>query len=582
MRLIKISIAGFRSIKSEEHLILDERINILIGANDHGKTNLIEAIRCLNDDRPITEADLNWDLPADQPTRIIWHFSVVKGELDQFEEIVIIPDEKADLFPVNQQNEVIFIREGVGKPVKVESVPIRVSKQKEKELLAMRPRVELFEAPKNNLIDKVTREQLTTAPFEFMQGIFMLAGIWEKRDSIFSESDVNLRLLDEASVRLNDVIKDKWNQGNDLIWKLKHTGTNGNIIEIKLQDPSITTRYIRPSLKSAGFQTYFLISMIVLARTQNNKGKYIFLFDEPGTFLHPAAQMDLQRSFEIISDNAQIVYTTHSVFLINKNYPSRNRVVSKTIEGTKIDQKPFQKNWKAVRSSLGILLSNNFLISEKTLLVEGPSDVIYIYDAIRRAKAEKNLDLDINDLSIVDAGATDNYIAMAKVMLSEGRKIVALIDGDNSGQTIKRKLENTCKADTKSKNLIIQKLPENKSIEDIFADVDSLHESIVSISKEFVDEKIRELQEGVNLEKFKLKKSGTKTLGKIIDEETSKLFKEGEKLSKLSIALRYEDICKDRNVLTSEEALGILLLLKTNLSIKGERSAEAGVFEEVQ
>ena len=183
----------------------------------------------------------------------------------------------------------------------------------------MRPRVELFEAPKNNLIDKVTREQLTTAPFEFMQGIFMLAGIWEKRDSIFSESDVNLRLLDEASVRLNDVIKDKWNQGNDLIWKLKHTGTNGNIIEIKLQDPSITTRYIRPSLKSAGFQTYFLISMIVLARTQNNKGKYIFLFDEPGTFLHPAAQMDLQRSFEIISDNAQIVYTTHSVFLINKN-----------------------------------------------------------------------------------------------------------------------------------------------------------------------------------------------------------------------------------------------------------------------
>ena len=199
--------------------------------------------------------------------------------------------------------------------------------------------------------------------------------------------------------------------------------------------------------------------MIILARTQNNKGKFIYLFDEPGTYLHPHAQLDLQRSFEIISDDAQLVYTTHSLFLINKNYPNRNKVISKTDEGTKIDQKPFLKNWKAVRDSLGILLSNNFLIAEKTLLTEGPSDVIYILSAIKQLKSLDKIDIDLNDLSIVDAGSPDNYIAMAKLMLSEGRDIVALVDGDKYGEDTEGKLKKVCEKELKDKKLQIYKLP---------------------------------------------------------------------------------------------------------------------------
>jgi predicted ATP-dependent endonuclease of OLD family len=323
--------------------------------------------------------------------------------------------------------------------------------------------------------------------------------------------------------------------------------------------------------------------MIILARTNNNSNKFLYLFDEPGTYLHPQAQLDLQRTFEIISGKAQIVYTTHSLFLISKNYPRRNKVVSKTKEGTKIDQKPFQKNWKSVRESLGILLSNNFLIAEKTLLTEGPSDVIYILDAIKRLKGERRIDIDLNDMSIVDGGSSNNYLAMAKLMLSEGREVVALLDGDEGGDTTESKLKKTCPHEFGVEKLKITKLPQGNSIEDLFADVPSLQEAVKNVALFMIDNKLRVLKDNIDIDTEVKNIVPTKgiTLGKILDKATASLFKEAETLSKLSIALVYEDIVAQREIKISNNAQILLEKLKIDLAIRGEKTVDAGVFEEV-
>lgn len=61
MKLTRVRIDGFRSVKEEARLFVDPKVTILIGANDHGKTNLLEAIRSLNGDRPLKQEDENWD-----------------------------------------------------------------------------------------------------------------------------------------------------------------------------------------------------------------------------------------------------------------------------------------------------------------------------------------------------------------------------------------------------------------------------------------------------------------------------------------------------------------------------------------
>lgn len=591
MRLKKVNLTGYRSIKKEEILLLDDKITVLIGANDHGKSNLLSAIQCLNDESTIKPEEKNWDLSVDSLVQIKWHFSITEEIQAKLDELSIKEDNASPnnvaetFFPINKSGEIVYLRNSTTNTVKVESLPLKIPLSKENNVLQFRPRIELFESPTTNLTDKINLSQLTQPQYEFMQGIFRLAGIWGKKDEIFSQNDKTSKILDAASAKLTDVLNDKWKQGKDLKWKLEHTGTNGDHIIIKIEDPAIQGQYTRPSLRSSGFRTYFLLSMITYARTQNKaSNSYIFLFDEPGTYLHPHAQLDLQRSFETIADKTQIIYTTHSLFLINKNYPDRNRVINKTKQGTKIDQKPFIKNWKSVRESLGILLSNNFLIAEKTLLVEGPSDIIYLLDAIKQLKKAGNVDIDLNDFSCVDAGNSENYVAMAKLMLSEGRDVVALLDGDNTGDNIESQLKKTCEAEIKSKKVQIVKLSKNKSSEDVFVDIEVLKKAIKQVCLNLINSGVRKCKKEITIdtEIENIKPDNGKTLGQIINNVTKLWFEKEEKLSKLSIALEYESLRQIEPGTVSDDALNELEKIKKYLGLRGEKSVNEGVFEEVE
>lgn len=608
MKLKKVVAKGFRSIKGEETLLVDDRVTILIGANDSGKSNLLDVIQCLNDDCPIKDDDRNWDLTTEESVEIRWHFEVSSDELRLLERMRDVSQARAQQaaeqerdqdtdgpkgdvvnafatvsFGVNSLSEVVYSRNSKSNEVRIFSLPFRISAEadNEKQLLAIRPRVEIFPAPTGKVIDEVSLAEIEKPQFEFMQGIFRLAGLWEDRGTIFSQNGATLRQLSDASDKLTKVLRDEWNQGKELKWLFQHS-VSGSHIALYVEDPSVKRRYIKPSHRSVGFQTYFLLSMIIYARVQN-ESSYIYLFDEPGTYLHPSAQLDLQRSFEAIAEKVQIAYSTHSLFLVSKNYPARNRVISKGELGTRIDQKPFSKNWKAVRDSLGILLSNNFLIADKTLLVEGPSDTIYFLCALRALKERHLLDVDLNDLSIVDAGDSQNYVAMAKLMLSEGRSVVALLDGDKGGRDVKAWLEKSCSKELEKGALGVHLLPDKKSSEDVFVDLVGFRSAAKTAFERLIKDKVRSPRTGIDIEVSigEISPSGDQTLGWVFDKVTKGWFNPPEKLSKLSVAMVYEEIFNKSELQPPETALPILLRIAGLLELKSEKSIRSGIFEEV-
>jgi hypothetical protein len=166
-------------------------------------------------------------------------------------------------------------------------------------------------------------------------------------------------------------------------------------------------------------------------------------------------------------------------------------------------------------------------------------------------------------------------------MLEEGRNIFALLDGDKSGNNNATRLDKVCAADIKKKQLEIKQLASEKSSEDILADLDKLQEAILNVTNNLVESGVRELKEGVDVatEVKKIKpKTGT-TLGKIIDETTPQWFKEEEKISKLSIALNYEDISDSSKI--SKEAEELVKSISSALKLRAEKAYEGGVFEEV-
>jgi predicted ATP-dependent endonuclease of OLD family len=219
------------------------------------------------------------------------------------------------------------------------------------------------------------------------------------------------------------------------------------------------------SKRSSGVTQFFTVSMILNARRSKfPANSYIYLFDEPGVYLHPQGQRDLLQVFEKLADENQIVYATHSLFLLNQNFPERHRLVFKDKDGTKIDQKPYQQNWKRATDALGIYLTSNILFSDRVLLTEGDSDPIYIYELFRQLNKIKDVDVDLNLLGIMSFYNYQNLRFLLQVFKREvtDTNVIVLVDGDVGGKGLAQQIAELC---GKLKVQTI-KLADGRSIED--------------------------------------------------------------------------------------------------------------------
>jgi len=127
---------------------------------------------------------------------------------------------------------------------------------------------------------------------------------------------------------------------------------------------------------------------------------YIFLFEEPELYLHPNAQKILFEALEnLTTENNQVFVTTHSPMFFS---PRSTGTFIKVIKRYSVDNKPFAKFYtvnllKEVQAKDAfqiICYENNTaaFFSDKVLLVEGDSDLIYIKEVARLLNPEWNFD----------------------------------------------------------------------------------------------------------------------------------------------------------------------------------------------
>jgi energy-coupling factor transporter ATP-binding protein EcfA2 len=200
---------------------------------------------------------------------------------------------------------------------------------------------------------------------------------------------------------------------------------------------------------------YFLSYFVQLrAHEQPANREEVLLMDEPDAYLSSVGQQDLLRALEHFArpDSGarrdQVIYVTHSPFLLNKNAAHRIRVLDKgsNEEGTRVVRDIARNHYEPLRSSLGAYVAETAFVGGSNLIVEGVADQVLltgVTSLLRERNIAPRLLLDLNDVTIVPAGSASSvpYVAY----LARGRDetkpaCVALLDGDQAGREAARKL----------------------------------------------------------------------------------------------------------------------------------------------
>lgn len=203
--------------------------------------------------------------------------------------------------------------------------------------------------------------------------------------------------LEAVSVRLSQEIFDYWSQNKylEVEFDFAHARpedpppfNEGWVFHTRIEN---TRHRVSVSFdeRSAGF-TWFFSFLVWFSQLKSNYGeRLIVLLDDPGLSLHARAQADLLRYIkEKLSPHYQVIYTTHSPFMIDPDdLPSSVRTVEDVvteegeIQGTKVGDKVLATDPDTIfplQAALGYDITQTLFVGKHNLLVEGPSDLLYL------------------------------------------------------------------------------------------------------------------------------------------------------------------------------------------------------------
>lgn len=266
-----------------------------------------------------------------------------------------------------------------------------------------------------------------------------------------------------AALRITDQIFDYWTQNDEL--KIKVVLSEG-----KAGDPApfnsgpVARARVENSLhgvtvpfseRSAGF-IWFFSFLVKFAQIKKSYGNVILLLDEPGLTLHGTAQLDLLRYFyEQIAPHHQLIWSTHSPFMVPPDDLASVRTVEDVVIvdgrgrkksiGTKVRSDVLttdpQTNFP-IFGAMGFEVTQTLVIGKNTLLVEGPSDILYLQAASAALKAAGRIHL--SPLwAVCPSGGIDKILPFVRLFYGNKLNIAVLTDFER-GQ--KRKLDDLHKA----------------------------------------------------------------------------------------------------------------------------------------
>ncbi|GEO42604.1 hypothetical protein SAE02_67520 [Skermanella aerolata] len=269
--------------------------------------------------------------------------------------------------------------------------------------------------------------------------------------------------LQAASNNITDQVLEYWTQNPDLSVEVRIEQArpgdappfnNGTIARARINNQlhRVDTPF---SERSAGF-VWFFSFLVKFARIKDDTNQVILLLDEPGLTLHGKAQGDLLRFFdEKLAPYHQIIYSTHSPFMVMPDRLMSSRIVEDQVEiknnrrvpiGTKVREDVLKHDPDTLfplQGALGYEVSQSLFVGRNTLLVEGPGDILFLQAFSEALRAQQRTSLDPR-WTMCPAGGIDKIRPFVALFGGNSLNVAVLSD---QGTGDRRKVEDLRRSD---------------------------------------------------------------------------------------------------------------------------------------
>lgn len=253
------------------------------------------------------------------------------------------------------------------------------------------------------------------------------------------------RELEGAANGITDDVMQFWSQNKDLEVEIDVAQADpdadpplnvGPLVHVRIRNPRhrVTVPFDE---RSRGFVWFFSFFAYFSDIEVDEDRATIILLDEPGLNLHATAQGDFLRFIEERLANEQghqVIYTTHSPFLIDPHHIERVRTVTDVDnEGTKVSSEVFKTDRETVfplQGALGYDLAQTLFVGPDCLLVEGPSDMLYLQLLSQACEATGKSTLD-DRWTITPVGGADKVSTFVSLLGSNQLNTAVVMDANS-------------------------------------------------------------------------------------------------------------------------------------------------------
>lgn len=228
--------------------------------------------------------------------------------------------------------------------------------------------------------------------------------------------------------------------------------------------------------KGSGIQKLVLITLLeYFSKNMESKARYtnpflIWAIDEPETYMQPKLQKQISKIFKDISETHQVICTTHSPKMIDIYNPQNVKLFFLETESFPVTRKGGKIMFKKITEVLdnksigfidklkehfGVESNDGWILRDKNLLFEGSDDVIYFHTTFELIMKQK---LDVANVVSSSSEYMPNFIELLYQQISnkelKSNSLICLLDNDESGRKAFNKINKFKTDNVKAKRYI--------------------------------------------------------------------------------------------------------------------------------